>query len=381
MSGPLAGVKVVELTGEGPGPFAGMLLSDLGCDSVRIERIDDVRRATQWSGEYRGRRSIGVDLKSPGGKEVVRRLIAGADALVEGYRPGVTERLGLGPAHCLALNPRLVYARMTGWGQDGPLAQVAGHDINYVALSGALYPIGPADGPPTPPLYILGDFAGGGLLCALGIVAALYEARASGRGQVVDAAIVDGVSLFMTRVHARRALGTWTDERVSNNVDGAAPFYAIYETADGGYVSVGAIEPAFYATLVERMGLALDELPPQLDKVSWPAVQRRFAEVFRSRTRAEWCEVMGDADACFAPVLSPAEVADHPHHRARGSFSRVGDFTTPTPAPRFDRTPAEIGAPATRAGAETREVLATLGYGPEEVEALFAAGAVAEPSP
>src|SRR5215208_2113199 len=302
--GPLQGVRVVELAGIGPGPFCAMLLADLGAEVLAVDRPASDRPG--WPALFgRGRRRVAVDLKHPDGPGVVLDLVAGADALVEGFRPGVAERLGIGPDACLARNPGLVYGRVTGWGQDGPLARSAGHDIDYIALAGALHPLGPADGPPVPPLNLLGDFGGGGMLLALGVVGSLLEAARSGRGQVVDAAMVDGAALLTTQLHELLAAGLWTDHREANLLDGAAPFYTVYETADARHLAVGALEPQFWTELLERVGLAADDLPSQLDRTSWPTIRERLATQFRTRTRDEWCTLLEGSDACVAPVLLP----------------------------------------------------------------------------
>ena len=378
--GPLAGVRVVELAGIGPGPFCAMLLADMGADVVRVDRADRVGggdpAVPPADVMNRGRRSIGVDLKSPAGVEAVLRLVAGADALIEGFRPGVTERLGLGPDDCLAVNPALVYGRMTGWGQDGPYAPTAGHDINYIALSGTLDAIGRKDGAPVPPLNLVGDFGGGGMLLAYGIVCALLEARTSGAGQVVDAAMVDGSAVLATFIHGLRAMGVWSDERGTNMLDTGAHYYDVYETSDGKYVSIGSIEPQFYALLLEHLGVTEDELPQQ-DKARWPELKERVAAIIRTRTRAEWCDAMEGTDVCFAPVLSMAEAPDHPHNRHRGTFVEVAGVVQPAPAPRFSRTAAEIARPPAHAGQHTDEVLDDWGFSAAEIAELRDGGAIA----
>ncbi len=378
--GPLHGVRVIEITGLGPGPLAGMLLADLGAEVLRIDRGAAVETGNAFPSRTdllaRGRRSVAVDLKHPEGRETVLRLAEAADALYEGFRPGVTERLGIGPDDCWARNPRLVYGRMTGWGQDGPLAQTAGHDIDYIALAGALWPIGRGGEKPVPPLNLVGDFGGGGVFLALGIVAALIEARESGQGQVVDAAMVDGASALMTFFHAARESDMWSDERGVNLLDTGAPFYEVYETADGKWVAVGAIEPQFWAELVERLGLEGD-LPSQYDASSWPAMKERLADVFRRKTRDEWCELFERTDACLAPVLSLAEAPNHPHAQARRSFVEVDGIVQPAPAPRFSRTPSEVQGPPPHPGADTDEALATWGFALDEISRLRDVGAVA----
>ena len=325
----------------------------------------------------RGRRSIGVDLKSPEGVEVVLALVETADALIEGFRPGVTERLGIGPDECLARNPRLVYGRMTGWGQDGPYASTAGHDINYIALAGALDPIGRAGGPPTPPLNLVGDFGGGGMMLAFGVACGIIEARTSGEGQVIDAAMVDGAASLMTMTHGFRAMGVWNDERGTNMLDTGAHFYDVYETADGRYVSIGSIEPQFYAELLRLTGLEGEELPWQLDRAHWPAMKERLADIFRSKTRDEWCALMEGTDVCFAPVLSIPEAVAHPHNVARGTFVEVAGVPQPGPAPRFARTPADVPSPPAHPGQHTDDVLARAGFDADRIAKLRASGAVA----
>jgi alpha-methylacyl-CoA racemase len=377
VAGPLAGIRVLELAGIGPGPFAGMMLADMGADVVRVDRVKAPTLGVSGLGDVldRGRRSIRVDVKSPDGLDLVLRLVESSDVLIEGYRPGVTERMGLGPDECLARNPRLVYGRVTGWGQDGPLAGAAGHDIDYIALAGALHPIGPADGPPFPPLNLLGDFGGGGMLLALGVVAALLEASRSGQGQVVDAAMVDGAALLTTQLQELLAAGLWTDRRAANLLDGAAPFYAVYETADARHLAVGALEPQFWSELLERVGLAADDLPPQLDQTSWPALRDRLAARFRTRTREEWCALLEGTDACVAPVLSLLEAPTHPHHQSRDTFVEVAGVAQPAPAPRFSRTPCATPTPPS-GDEDASETLAAWGLPRERIAHLAAGGAV-----
>ncbi len=374
--GPLAGLTVVELAGIGPGPFAGMLLADMGADVIQVDRT---AAASTWIPGFmaRGRRSIAVDLKNPDGLDVVMKLVQGADVLIEGFRPGVAERLGVGPEECLARNPKLVYGRMTGWGQEGPLAQTAGHDIDYLAISGALWPIGSGDRPPPPPLNLVGDFGGGAMFLVVGVLAALHETRASGIGQVVDAAMVDGSSMLTTMFHEMRASGLWVDERDSNLLDGGAPFYATYETADGGYMAVGALEPQFYAELLEGLQLSEVELPSQMDRSGWPSLRERFTSVFATKTRAEWSDVFRGTDACVSPVLSWSEAPKHEHSIARGAFVEVGATVMPAPAPRFSRTPSALDGDRVETGAHTDEVLAEIGHSPSEIAGLRASGIVA----
>lgn len=378
--GPLAGVRVVELAGIGPCPFAAMVLADMGADVLRVDRASAVSPSPpdkpSWDLLNRGKRSVGVDLKHPDGAELVRRLAERADVLVEGFRPGVAERLGVGPDDCRGRNPRLVYGRMTGWGQDGPLAPRAGHDIDYIALAGALDPIGRAGERPVPPLNLLGDFGGGGLLLAFGVVCALVEAGRSGEGQVVDAAMVDGAALLTTFVWGMRHLGVWGGERGTNLLDTGAPYYEVYETADGRHVAVGALEPEFYAQLLEVMDLDPASLPAQTDRESWPATKRRFAEVFRTRTRDEWIARAEGADACLAPVLSMAEAPAHPHVAARSTFVEVAGAVQPGPAPRFGRTAPAVPSPPPWPGQGGEAALAEWGIDAEEVSRLRAAGAV-----
>ncbi|CAN5493882.1 CaiB/BaiF CoA-transferase family protein [soil metagenome] len=381
--GPLAGVKIIEIAGIGPGPFCAMMLADMGAEVVRIDRAQNV----SWGGEpaeppadllNRGRRSVAVDLKHPDGVATVLDLVAGADALIEGFRPGVTERLGIGPDPCLARNPRLVYGRMTGWGQDGPYAHTAGHDINYIALAGVLDHVGRREGGPVAPLNLVGDFGGGGMLLAFGIVCGVLEARQSGQGQVIDAAMVDGAAVLMTMMHSFKAMGIWDDQRGTNMLDSGAHFYDTYETADGRYVSIGSIEPQFYAELLRLTGLDDDDtLAWQHDKAQWPALKERLAGIFRQKTRDEWCDLMEGTDVCFAPVLSMHEAATHPHNVHRGTFVEVAGHTQPGPAPRFSRTPPEVSRPPAHAGQHTDEVLADWGFDPDRIAKLRADGAIA----
>jgi alpha-methylacyl-CoA racemase len=380
--GPLHGIRILEIAGIGPGPFAAMMLSDMGAEVVRVDRADKVRggdpAAPPADVLNRGRRSIGIDLKNADGVEALLTLVESADALIEGFRPGVTERLGFGPDVCLARNPRLVYGRMTGWGQDGPYAQAAGHDINYIALAGALDSIGRAGERPVPPLNLVGDFGGGGMLLAFGVACALVERASSGKGQVVDAAMVDGSAILMTMFHAFRAMGIWEDERGTNMLDSGAHFYDVYETKDGKYVTIGSIEPQFYAELLERTGLKDDDtLPHQHDRAQWPALKERFIELFKTKTRDEWCELMETSDVCFAPVLSMTEAPAHPHNQARGTFVERNGIVQPAPAPRFDRTPGEISRPPSHAGQHTDEVLADWGVDAATIAKLHETGAVA----
>jgi alpha-methylacyl-CoA racemase len=392
MPGPLSGIHVVELQGRGPGPFGAMLLADLGADVVRIDRTEElanldreetatermVRGHRRVDLLARGRRSVAIDLKRPEGVDAVLRLVDRADVLVEGYRPGAAERLGVGPDVCVGRNPRLVYARITGWGQEGPYARVPGHDINYVALAGALDPLRTTpDAAPSPPLNLLGDFGGGGMLLVVGVLSALVERSRSGVGQVVDAAMVDGVALLTTLFHGMRAEGLWSDRPGTNVLDLAAPFYNVYETADARYVTVAAGEPKFYEQLLARLGL--DEMrDEQTDPSTWPDGTERLAAVFRTRTRDEWCKLLEGTDTCFAPVLTMAEAPQHPHNQARQTFVNVDGVIQPAPAPRFARTPAKVSSPPVAAGRHTTQVLLESGFSRAEVEALLDAGVVGQ---
>ena len=380
MSGPLTGTRMVEIAGIGPGPFCAMMLADLGADIVRIDRADKVTGGDPATppGDIlnRGRRSIGLDLKHPDGVATALALIDDADALIEGFRPGVMERLGLGPDVCLERNPRLVYGRMTGWGQDGPLATVAGHDINYTALAGALGAIGRAGQPPTPPLNLVADFGGGGMVLALGISAALVERASSGKGQVVDAAMVDGVAVMMSIFHGMAGMGFWDEERGTNMLDSGAHWYDAYETADGEFVSIGPVEPQFYALLLDKLGLDAAGYP-HFEKSRWPDLKERFTEVFKSKTRDEWCALLEGTDACFAPVLRMSEAPNHPHNVARGTFVEIAGVSQAAPAPRFGRTPGSIDAPPPHAGQHTDEVLAAAGIDAARIAELRASGAIA----
>jgi len=380
VSGPLEGVRIIELAGLGPAPFAGMMLADAGADILRVDRSDKATYPPMEGAHVdlmnRGRRSVAVDLKHPGGVELVLRLVEGADALIEGFRPGVVERLGIGPEACLARNPGLVFGRMTGWGQDGPLASTAGHDIDYISVAGALEPIGRAGERPVPPLNLVGDFGGGGMMLAFGVVAAVLSARQTGKGQVVDAAMVDGAASLMAMTFTLRSAGVWHDERGTNMLDTGAHFYEVYETADGGYFSVGAIEPQFYAELLERLGLADEELPGQMERDQWPAMKERLAAIFAGRTRAEWEAVFEGSDACASPVLSLAEAPAHPHNVHRGTFTEVAGVVQPSPAPRFGGTPGAIRRPPPNPGQHGDEALADWGLDADEVAGLRSSKAI-----
>ena len=366
--GPLHGIKVVEIASIGPGPFAVMMLADMGADVIRLERAGAGAGlgSGSWNYMHRGRPSVGCDLKSEAGRDLTLRLCEQADVLIEGFRPGVMERLGLGPGDVAERNPKLVYGRMTGYGQEGPMSSVAGHDINYVSLSGALGAIAREGERPLFPLNLVGDFGGGGMLLALGVLAAVIEARESGKGQVVDASMVEGASVMMTLIHAMRDIGMWTDTPGTNLLDSGAHFYEVYECSDGGFIAVGALEPQFYATLLELMGLEPDEFP-QMDRARWPELKERFAAVFRTKTRDEWAAILEPADACATPVLGMGEAPDHPHNAARGSFVEVGGKLQPGPAPRFSRTPPGVPTPPPEPGADTGEALAAWGFGAEEI--------------
>ncbi len=367
--GPLQGIVVLEMAGIGPGPFCAMLLGDLGAEVIRVERPDGPA-GDRRDVVLRNRRSIALDLKRPDAVAAVLRMAEGADVLIEGFRPGVMERLGLGPEPLRARNPRLVYGRMTGWGQEGPLAPRAGHDINYIALTGALHAIGPAEAPPPPPLNLVGDYGGGGLLLAFGILAALLERGRSGEGQVVDAAMVDGAALLMAPIYGMMARGRWQAARGANLLDGAAPFYGSYACACGGFVAVGPIEPAFFAEMLARMGLDAADFAERMDPAHWPAQRARLAAAFRTRARDDWAAVFADSDGCVAPVLSMEEAPAHPHLAARRTFVEAQGAMQPAPAPRFSRTPGGLAAPPPLKGEHGREILARFGFSAAEIEAL-----------
>ena len=383
-SGPLTGIRIIELAGIGPGPFAGMMLADMGATVIRVERSQAVRGPApdtpHWDVMLRGRRNIAIDLKQQSGVETLLRLIEGADGLIEGFRPGVMERLGVGPDVCLARNPRLVFGRMTGWGQDGPLASAAGHDINYIALAGALAHFARAGEAPVPPLNMVGDFGGGGMLLAFGVVCALLEARIGGKGQVVDAAMVDGTAVLMSMFWAFKNVGMFNERAPGTNLlDTGAHFYDVFACADGRYVSIGAIEPQFYALLLSITGLDADEeFAQQMDASRWPRLKERLAEVMRTKTSAEWCALMEGTDVCFAPVLTMSEAARHPHNIARSTFVELDGVVQPAPAPRFSRTAPALSQPPAHPGRHTSEVLRDAGFTDDEVASLIDHGVVAD---
>lgn len=378
--GPLEGITVIEVASMAPGQFCGMMLADLGADVIRVDRmpVSDGRGFESVPPEFllRGRRSIAIDLKHPDGPGVLLRLVERADVLLEGFRPGVAERLGIGPDACRLCNPHLVYGRITGWGREGPLALTAGHDIDYLAVAGALHPLGPPDLPPPPPLNMVADFGGGGLLLAFGVLAALVERERSGQGQVVDAAMIDGAALQTILAHQMKAAGLWSDRRGDNLLDGGAPFYDVYETADGRYLAVGALEPRFFSALIRGLGLDEDALPPQYDREHWPELRAALAEAIAGRTRGEWAEVFADGDACAAPVLSLEEAPRHPHNRSRATFLERDGAPQPAPAPRFDRTPPQRPRPAPPVGGQTDDILASAGFTTADIAALRQRGVV-----
>jgi alpha-methylacyl-CoA racemase len=378
MTGPLSGIKIIELAGLGPAPYACMLLADAGAEILCIDRPDaaaDPERPYHKI-ENRSRPSVGINLKNPEGAALVRELVGGADAFIEGFRPGVAERLGLGPDELLAINPALVYGRMTGWGQEGALASRAGHDINYIAIAGALWSMGRADEVPAPPLNLVGDYGGGGMMLAFGVTAALLEARRSGFGQVVDAAMVDGTASMMHLVYGFHQQGTWTEQRGANALDSGAHFYEVYETSDGQFVSVGAIEPEFYAQLLEGLELDPAELPSQFDRAQWPAIKERFRAIFKTRTRDAWCEVFDARDACVWPLLSTWEAPTHPYLTEREVFVEVDGVIQPSPVPRFSRTPSSISKPPSIPTTDTATALVEWGVAAERLDSLRESGAL-----
>lgn len=378
--GPLKGLTIIEISGIGPGPFAGMSLADMGANVIRVERPGgtDFSNAQEPRLDFlnRGKRCICVNLKEPEGVATVLQLLEKADGLLEGNRPGVMERLGLGPNVCLEKNPALVYGRMTGWGQEGPMAQVAGHDLNYVALAGALHPIGRAGEKPAIPLNLVGDFGGGGLMLAYGMVCALLEAKSSGKGQVVDAAMIDGAATLMASTFAASQVGFWREERGTNLLDGGAHFYEVYETADNKYISLGAIEPQFYAALLETLGEDAKHFQNQWDMDNWPAMQEQMSEIIKRKTRDEWDAVFDGVDVCYAPVLAMSEVRHHPHHQARGTFIDDGEYWQPAPAPRFSRTKAELQGPSARLGQHSEDILREFGFSEVDIKKKLASRAV-----
>ena len=378
--GPLAGFKIVELAGIGPGPFCATLLADMGAEVIRVDRTQEtdlgIGSKRRYSLLNRSRRSVAIDLKSPAGVEAVLQLVEGADALIEGFRPGVTERLGLGPEVCLGRNPKLIYGRMTGFGQDGPMAGAAGHDLNYIALAGSLHSIGRKDQPPTPPLNLVGDFGGGGMFLAFGVVAGLLETSHSGKGQVIDAAMVEGAAYLTMPIFGMHASGYWSDERGTNILDSGAHFYECYETKDGKFVSIASIEKKFYDELLQLTGLEGEALAKQSDRSQWPDMKARLAAIFKAKSRDEWCEIMEGTDVCFAPVLSLGEAPAHAHNKARQSFIEIDGVVQPAPAPRFGRTKPEVQRPPSDRGADTREALADWGFSDARIAELEASGAV-----
>lgn len=371
--GPLNGTRIIELAGIGPGPFCGMLLSDMGAEVIRVDRPGSGGGTDVLT---RGRKSIAIDMKSDAGREAVLKICESSDALFEGFRPGVTERLGLGPDECLGRNEKLVYGRMTGWGQEGPLAHAAGHDINYISLVGALHAIGEAGQKPVPPLNLVGDFGGGGMVLAFGLVCAMLEAQKSGKGQVVDTAMVDGAAVLMGMFFTMHGSGFFRTERGTNLLDGGAHFYGTYETGDGKYVSIGSIEPQFYALLMEKAGLDPEKYSAQMDQSSWVELKADLADVFKTKTRDEWCEIMEGTDVCFAPILSLDEVRDHPHNAARNAFLEIDGIVQPAPAPRFSRTRADMPHGSRVAGQDSRVVLQDAGYSESKIDELISSGAV-----
>jgi alpha-methylacyl-CoA racemase len=375
--GPLQGVRVIEFGGIGPGPFCAMMLSDMGAEVIRIERKGHVARTIpKYDVMMRNRRSVSINLRKPEGTAAALRMVAQVDVLQEGFRPGVMEKLGLGPDVCLERNPRLVYGRMTGWGQEGPLAKVAGHDINYISLSGALHTFGRKGQTPVAPLNLVGDFGGGGMLLAFGIVCALFEAQKSGKGQVIDAAMVDGSAALMAMIYGLRASGFWADVRGINMLDSGSHFYDAYETADGKYISVGSIEPQFYELLLQHTGIDDPDFQNQMDQDKWPLFKEKLSEIFKTKTRDEWCDIMEGTDVCFAPILSLDEAPEHPQNKARKTFIEVDGVRQPAPTPRFSRTPPEIKQPPPTPGEHTEAVLRDFEFSDKEIETLKAAEAI-----
>ena len=375
--GPLKGLKIIEMAGIGPGPFCGMVLADLGADLIRVDRASAIGTGSKQEASNRGKKSIAVDLKSEEGVEVVLKLVETADAIFEGFRPGVMERLGLGPDVCLERNERIVFGRMTGWGQEGPLAQAAGHDINYISLTGALAAIGRPGSPPVPPLNLIGDFGGGGMLLALGLVAALLESKESKKGQVVDAAMTDGSALLMTMIYSMHSSGMWKTSMGSNLLDGGSHFYDTYECKDGKFISLGSIEPQFYALLCQIAELDESIFGTQMARDSWPEQKEAIKKIILDKTRDEWCELMEGTDVCFAPVLDMSEAPKHPHNVERKTFIDLEGVTQPAPAPRFSRTESEVASSPSIVGEHTDEVLTSIGLSDEDINTLRTSGAVA----
>ena len=371
----LKGTKIIEIAGIGPAPFAGMLLADMGAEVILVDRKQNYGKGSKFEVSGRGKKSIAVDLKSEKGIELVLKLIESADALIEGFRPGVMERLGLGPELCLQKNENLIYGRMTGWGQTGPLANAAGHDINYISLAGALGSTGRNGEPPAPPLNLIGDFGGGGMLLALGICAALVNVKSGGKGQVIDAAMTEGTAQLMSMIYGMKASGFWTDQQQSNLLDGATHFYDSYECKDGKFVSLGSIEPQFYSILLDKMGLDSNEFSEQMNKEKWNEYKAKFKKVFLSKTRDEWCEIMEGTDICFAPVLSMDEAINHPHNKERNSFSTIDEVTQPSPAPLFSETPSKIKHLQNPIGEDTKEILDSIGW-TEQIDDLISSNVI-----
>ena len=377
--GPLSGFRIIELAGIGPGPFCGMMLADMGAEVIRVDRLGgNPSSSVGHDILFRNRKSIAVNLKHPDGVETVLKLCENADAIFEGYRPGVAERLGVGPEHCQQRNPKLVYGRMTGWGQDGPLASSAGHDINYISISGALHAVGRRGEKPLPPLNLFGDFGGGGMMMAFGLVCALLEAQKSGQGQVIDSAMHEGSAALMAMFYGLKGQGMFTSERGTHMLDSGAHFYDVYQTQDGKYISIGSIEPQFYALLKEKAGLPEEDFGMQMNPAQWPEQKQKIEAIFKGRTRDEWCEIMEGSDVCFAPVLDLEEAPHHPHNQARNSFVTVNQVTQPAPTPRFSRTPSETPRPAQTPGTDTRSTLQAAGFTVAEIDELLKVGAVAQ---
>ena len=368
--GPLAGIKVVEMAAIGPVPFCAMMLSDMGADVIRIDRLKQKGSGHRANVLYRGRKSIAVDLKDPQGVDVAMKLINKCDAVIEGFRPGVMERLGLGPEVCLNQNPKLVYGRMTGWGQQGKLSQAAGHDINYISLAGALGSMGYPDRPPTPPLNLIGDFGGGAMYLLSGVLAALLERHSSGKGQVIDAAMTDGTASLLSGFYGMMAMGMWTTDRYKNRLDGGAFYYGSYECADGKHISLGSLEPQFYELLLEKCGIEDESFGEQLDQEAWPLKRQRMEAIFKTKTRNQWCEILEGTDVCFAPVLDLEEAPDHPHNKERETFVNFEGITQPAPAPRFSRTQGTIQSSANLTGENSEEILEKWGFTNDQISDL-----------